>query len=54
MNPFPYQYVSIEGNIGTGKTSLCEMLAQEFNCSLVLEEFADNPFLPYFYKDPKR
>ncbi|MDX1477079.1 MAG: deoxynucleoside kinase [Saprospiraceae bacterium] len=52
--PFPYQYISIEGNIGTGKTSLCQMLAREYNCQLVLEEFADNPFLPYFYQDPAR
>ena len=53
-NPFPYQYICIEGNIGTGKTSLCEMLARDYNCQLILEEFADNPFLKYFYEDPDR
>lgn len=53
-HPFPYQYICIEGNIGTGKTSLCEKLAREFNCQLILEEFADNPFLKYFYDDPAR
>jgi len=52
--PFPYQYICIEGNIGTGKTSLCEKIAREFSCQLVLEEFADNPFLKYFYEDPDR
>lgn len=52
--PFPYQYISIEGNIGTGKTSLCQMIARDHNCQLVMEEFADNPFLPYFYEDPVR
>lgn len=52
--PFPYQYICIEGNIGTGKTSLCERIAREYNCQLVLEEFADNPFLKYFYEDPER
>lgn len=50
----PYKYVCIEGNIGTGKTTLCHMLAQEFNCRLILEEFRDNPFLPFFYADPER
>jgi deoxyguanosine kinase len=52
--PFPYQYICIEGNIGTGKTSLCERLAMDYNCQLILEEFNDNPFLPYFYEDPVR
>ena len=52
--PFPYQYICVEGNIGTGKTSLCEKIAREFNCQLILEEFADNPFLKYFYEDPDR
>jgi deoxyadenosine/deoxycytidine kinase len=52
--PFPYQYICIEGNIGTGKTSLCEKIAVEFNCQLIMEEFADNPFLKYFYEDPER
>jgi deoxyadenosine/deoxycytidine kinase len=50
----PYQYICIEGNIGAGKTTLCEMLAEEIDCKLVLEEFAENPFLPYFYKEPQR
>jgi deoxyadenosine/deoxycytidine kinase len=50
----PYKYISIEGNIGSGKTSLCELLARGHNCQLILEEFADNPFLPYFYEDPVR
>ncbi len=30
------------------------MLQQDFNCRLVLEQFADNPFLPYFYENPER
>jgi deoxyadenosine/deoxycytidine kinase len=53
-NPFPYNYICIEGNIGTGKTTLCEMLSREFSCELILEEFADNPFLKYFYQDRDR
>ncbi len=50
----PYNYVTIEGNIGAGKTSFCRMLAQEYPSTLVLEQFNDNPFLPLFYKDPER
>ncbi len=30
------------------------MLKGEYNCKLILEEFADNPFLPLFYKEPAR
>ena len=53
MTP-PYKYITIEGNIGSGKTSLATMLAKDYNASLVLEQFADNPFLPSFYAEPKR
>ena len=51
---FPYNYICIEGNIGSGKTSLCNMIERDYNCRLMLEEFDDNPFLPYFYDDPER
>lgn len=30
------------------------MLHEEYECRLILEEFADNPFLPLFYNDPER
>ncbi len=50
----PYQYICVEGNIGAGKTTLCELLAKDYNCKLILEEFAENPFLPYFYDNPDR
>lgn len=50
----PYSYIAIEGNIGAGKTSLTNKLAEEFNAKTVLEEFADNPFLPKFYDQPER
>ena len=48
------QYLVIEGNIGAGKTTLATRLAQDFNAKLVLERFADNPFLPKFYSNPER
>ena len=47
-----YNYVVIEGNIGAGKSTLARRIADQFNARLVLERFADNPFLPKFYKDP--
>jgi len=47
-------YIIIEGTIGVGKTSLAKMLSSEIDAKLVLEEFEDNPFLPDFYKEPKR
>jgi deoxyadenosine/deoxycytidine kinase len=47
-----YNYIAIEGCIGAGKTSLAEMLAADFNAELILERFADNPFLAKFYKEP--
>ncbi len=49
-----YSYIAIEGNIGAGKTTLAKMIADEFNARLVLERFADNPFLPKFYEDKER
>ncbi|HPB13515.1 MAG TPA: deoxynucleoside kinase [Bacteroidales bacterium] len=49
-----YSYVVIEGNIGAGKTSLASRIADEYNARLVLEQFADNPFLPKFYKEPDK
>lgn len=51
-----YNYISIEGTIGAGKTTLASRIADDFNGKLVLEEFeADkNPFLPKFYKEPDK
>ena len=49
-----YNYIAIEGNIGAGKTSLAKMMSDEFNAKVVLERFADNPFLPKFYQDKER
>ena len=47
-------YIAIEGNIGAGKTTLATKISEDFNAKLVLERFADNPFLPKFYKDQNR
>ncbi|MEA1784722.1 2-amino-4-hydroxy-6-hydroxymethyldihydropteridine diphosphokinase [Arenibacter sp. GZD96] len=48
------QFMAIEGNIGAGKTTLAKKIASDFNAKLVLERFADNPFLPKFYEDQAR
>jgi len=50
----PYKYICIEGNIGSGKTSLVEKLCFEYSATKVLEQFQDNPFLPLFYQNPER
>ena len=49
-----YNYVVIEGNIGAGKTTLATRLANQFNGRIILEHFADNPFLPKFYENPDK
>ena len=47
-------YIAIEGNIGAGKTTLATKIAEDCNAKTVFERFADNPFLPKFYKDQSR
>ncbi|HRD56774.1 MAG TPA: deoxynucleoside kinase [Ferruginibacter sp.] len=49
-----YNFVTIEGNIGAGKTTLSHLLSEHYNARLILEEFADNPFLQKFYENPKQ
>ena len=49
-----HNFIAIEGNIGSGKTSLSTMISEEFGAKLILEQFADNPFLPKFYDEPKK
>ncbi|HUR12271.1 MAG TPA: deoxynucleoside kinase [Flavitalea sp.] len=47
-----YHFITIEGNIGAGKTTLAHLLSKHYNARLVLEQFADNPFLSKFYENP--
>lgn len=49
-----YHFITIEGNIGAGKTTLAHLLSRKLNARLILEEFAENPFLPKFYENPKQ
>jgi deoxyguanosine kinase len=46
-----HKYISIEGPIGVGKTSLAEILSKKLNARLVLEGLEENPFITQFYKD---
>jgi len=39
-----YESITIEGNIGSGKSSLAKKIAEDFKGNLVLEAFANNPF----------
>lgn len=49
-----HNLITIEGNIGSGKTTVSTLLARDLSAKLLLESFADNPFLPKFYAEPER
>jgi len=51
---FPYRFIAIEGNIGSGKSSLAKRMANDASARLIMEEFEDNSFLPKFYEDARR
>lgn len=48
------RFITIEGVIGSGKTSLAHRLAEKCKAQLILEQFEQNPFLEKFYLDRKR
>ncbi|MBD3288478.1 deoxynucleoside kinase [candidate division KSB1 bacterium] len=48
-----FNYITIDGVIGAGKTTLAKMIAEKYNGSILLEEVEENPFLSDFYRDPK-
>lgn len=47
------RYITVEGCIGVGKTTLARNIAQLFNYDMLLEQPEENPFLERFYRDPK-
>tara|TARA_B100001564_G_scaffold203861_1_gene171522 strand:- start:309 stop:926 length:618 start_codon:yes stop_codon:yes gene_type:complete len=49
-----YKYVSIEGNIGAGKTSLTKMICKKFKIKGLFENYITNPYLKSFYKNPRK
>jgi len=48
------RYIAIEGNIGAGKSTLTKLLSEDINARGLYEHFADNPYLPEFYKNPEK
>ncbi|MBN2188891.1 MAG: deoxynucleoside kinase [Chitinispirillaceae bacterium] len=51
--PPHFNFIAVEGVIGAGKSSLCEMLAEMWGARLVFEDVDGNPFLPKFYEERK-
>ncbi|HEY8278633.1 MAG TPA: deoxynucleoside kinase [Bdellovibrionota bacterium] len=47
-------FITIAGNIGTGKTTLTRMLADHYGWKPHFESVADNPYLKDFYEDMAR
>lgn len=47
-------FVAVAGNIGTGKTTLTQLLSQRFGWKPHFEAVVDNPYLADFYSDMKR
>lgn len=48
------KYIVVEGPIGVGKTSLVNLLVDEFGGRPIFEDVDGNPFLPEFYRDRNR
>lgn len=49
-----FEYIAIDGVIGVGKTTLTNMIVEQFKGKAVYEEVEENPFLADFYQDPMR
>lgn len=47
-------HIAIAGNIGSGKTTLTQMLAKHYKWQAHLEPVINNPYLSDYYKDIKR
>ena len=47
-----FPFISIEGNIGVGKTTLAKMISKKYNIKFYSEDYNSNPHLENFYKDP--
>jgi len=48
------RFVLMAGNIGTGKTSLTELIGEQLGWRTAFESVADNPYLPDFYANMKQ
>lgn len=47
-------YISIEGNIGAGKSTIAKALAKKLNAHFLPEKFEENTLLPLFYQNKKK
>ena len=47
-------HIAIAGNIGSGKTTLTELLAKHFKWTPIYEQMDDNPYIANFYEDMRR
>lgn len=47
-------HIAVAGNIGSGKTTLTELLAKHFKWNAMYEDVEDNPYLNDFYKEMQR
>jgi len=46
--------IGVIGPMGSGKSTLTRLLSPKFGPEVVTESFEENPFLPKFYKDPRK
>ena len=49
-----FPFISIEGNIGIGKTTLAKMISKNYKVKFYSEDYNSNPHLENFYKDPHK
>jgi deoxyadenosine/deoxycytidine kinase len=47
-------HIAVAGNIGSGKTTLTELLAKHFKWEAHFEDVEENPYLHDFYEDMQR
>ncbi|MEN9344878.1 MAG: hypothetical protein RLZZ60_347 [Bacteroidota bacterium] len=47
-------HIAVAGNIGSGKTTLANMLAKHYGWDVQLEDNDDNPYISDFYEDMQR
>ncbi|MBO4542904.1 MAG: deoxynucleoside kinase [Bacteroidales bacterium] len=47
-------YIAVAGNIGSGKTTLTNLLSRHFNWYAAYENIENNPYLVSFYEDMQR
>jgi len=45
------RFIAVEGSIGAGKTSLVNLLGEQYGARVILEDDETNPFIAKFYED---